>query len=187
MEITRYNSFAIILHWVMAVAFIVMLTSGFVMSYAEIDKSFKFNMYQWHKSGGVILLIAFLVRIGWRFIGKVPSLPASFQGIEKLAAKAGHWGLYLMMLALPLTGWIMVSSSIYGLPTVVFNWFEWPHIPNIQANKDVNTAAKTAHFYLALLFAVLIAGHIAAVIKHILIDKENLLTRMWWAKRKEEN
>ncbi|MEC7577523.1 MAG: cytochrome b/b6 domain-containing protein, partial [Pseudomonadota bacterium] len=101
---------------------------------------------------------------------------------EKKMAKIGHWGLYVMMFLMPLSGWLMVSSSPYGLPTIVFNMFEWPHVPGVADNGVVHDDAKLAHLILAIIFAALIAGHIAAVIKHAIFDKENLLKRMWWTK-----
>jgi len=98
--------------------------------------------------------------------------------LEKKAAKAGHWAFYGWMIALPIAGWVMVSSSPYGLPTIVFGWFEWPHIPGIAANEDIEEFAEETHALLAYSFMALIAMHIAAVIKHWLVEKENLLPRM---------
>lgn len=175
----RYDNVAITLHWVMAVAFFLMLASGLALEYLEIEKSLKFRMYQWHKSLGVLLLVAFALRLLWRFLHKPPALPPSIKGWEALAAKAGHIALYLCMLAVPMSGWAMVSSSPYGLPTIVFGWFEWPHIPGIAGNDQVNGLAKWAHGTLAWIFIACIAGHIAAVIKHAIWEKENLLPRMW--------
>lgn len=183
--VSRYNSFAIILHWVMAIAFFMMLGSGIVMTYGDFDPSTKFQLYQWHKSGGVILLLAFFLRYGWRIFTKIPSLPQNFARWEIKAAKIGHWGTYALMLALPLSGWVMVSASVYGLPTIVFNLFEWPHIQGVQGNETVENYAKTAHFILAMLFAAMIAIHIAAVVKHAVKDQENLLHRMWWSKQRK--
>ena len=184
-DIKHYNSVAIILHWVMALAFFFMLGSGIVMEYIEIEQSLKFQLFQWHKSAGLLLLAAFVLRILWRFVSKVPKLPESFQKWEKLAAKGGHWGLYALMLLMPLSGWAMVSSSSYGLPTYIFNLFEWPHIPGLEGNEEVNSLSKSAHFYLAIIFGLLILAHIGAVVKHAVIDKENILPRMWWGKDKE--
>lgn len=178
----RYNSFAIILHWIMALAFFAMLGSGVVMTYGDLEPNQKFELYQLHKSGGVILLIAFFIRIGWRFLSQIPPLPSRFSKLDKIGAKLGHWGLYALMITMPLTGWAMVSSSVYGLPTYVFGLFEWPHIPGLEANEAVNALSKDAHFILAIVFGLTIAAHIAAVIKHALIDRHNLLPRMWWTK-----
>lgn len=178
----RYTSVAIALHWIMAIAFFLMLGSGVVMTYAPLEQMTRFTLYQWHKSLGVILLAAFFLRIGWRLFHAPPALPPGIHGIELLAAKAGHYALYAMMLLLPLSGWAMVSSSPYGLPTIVFGLFEWPHIPKIGGNEAVQSVARTAHWVLALGFFLLILGHVAAVIKHALFEKENLLHRMWWMK-----
>ena len=187
-EIKRYNSIAIILHWVMAVGFLMMLGSGLTMSYVEnLEQSLKFNLYQWHKSGGVILLLATMLRIIWRFVGQAPKLTESFPKHERIAAKLGHVGLYAMMIIMPVSGWFIVSSSSYGLPTIVFNLFEWPHIPNLQANKPVHEGAELVHFIGMIAFIALIAAHIGAVVKHFVFDQENLLTRMWWSKTKDLN
>ncbi len=186
-QLQRYNSVAIILHWVMAIAFLLMLTSGIVMEYVPLEKSLEFQLDQWHKSLGVLLLLTFIVRIIWRVIStlrhQIPPLPQHFSKTEKRAAKFGHWGLYFFMLAMPITGWIMVSASVYGLPTIVFNWFEWPHIPNLQGNETVAEIAETLHFYFAIGFGLMILVHIGAVIKHAVKDRENLLPRIWWVRR----
>lgn len=180
----RYNSVAIILHWVMAISFILMISSGLTMEYIELDKSFKFQLYQWHKSLGVLLLISFFLRLFWRLSHKAPEFPASIQGFELRAAKLGHFILYVLMIAVPVTGWFVVSSSVFGLPTIVFGWFEWPHIPNIAGNEQIGEAAEEAHQILAWSFGIVILGHIAAVIKHTFFDRVNILTRMWWVKEK---
>lgn len=178
----RYTTIAILLHWVMAVAFFLMLGSGFALEYLDIPKSFKFNMIQWHKSLGVILLLAFVLRLGWRLWHKPPAL-TGFPRWEIILSKLGHFGLYVCMLAMPLSGWLMVSSSVYGLPTIVFNSFEWPHFPFIAGNETINGAARFAHFIFALGFTGLIFSHIAAVIKHNLWDKKPVLQRILWSKK----
>jgi len=177
-EKKRYDTVAVILHWVMAVAFLLMLGSGLSMEYVPMEQSLKFNMYQWHKSLGVLLIVAFVARLGWRLFHKPPALPASIKGPEAVAAKAGHIALYFCMIAVPVSGWVMVSSSVYGLPTIVFGWFEWPHIPGIAGNEGVNAAGRTAHWILAWFFGLCIIGHVAAVAKHAVFEKENLLPRM---------
>lgn len=179
---TRYHSAAIILHWVMAVAFIFMLASGLTLEYAELEQQFKFQLFQWHKSLGVLLLVAVVLRIAVRLWQKPPALPAAFARWEVIASKLGHQGLYAAMIAMPLSGWLMVSSSPYGLPTYVFSLFEWPHFPGVAANENVNSATKFIHWLGAWAFLALIAAHIGAVIKHYLFDRENLLRRMWWGK-----
>ncbi len=180
----RYHTTAIALHWVMAVAFLLMLASGLSMVHLDMAKSLKFSMYQWHKGLGVLLLLTFALRLGWRLLHKPPALPASIKGLEAVVAKAGHIALYICMFVVPVAGWVMVSSSPYGLPTIVFGWFEWPHVPGIAGNEAVEATSKTAHRLLAWFFGLCIAGHVAAVIKHFVIEKENLLPRMLPTPRK---
>ena len=166
----------------MALAFFLMLGSGITLEYFEIEKSFKFELYQWHKSGGVLLLIAILLRIIVKIVSQNPKLPTSFTKLEVTAAKAGHYALYIAMIAMVGSGWVMVSSSSYGLPTIVFGWFEWPHIPNLSGNKELNQLSKVIHFYGFITFIILILGHIGAVITHYKKENVNLIKRMWWNK-----
>lgn len=180
---TRYTRVAIILHWVMAIAFALMLVSGLAFDNIPMSQSLKFNMYQWHKSLGVLLLMTFFLRLGWRLWHKPPTYPLVMKKLDKIAAKLGHWGLYALMIVMPLSGWAMVSSSNYGLPTFVFGWFEWPHIPSIQGNQMINGLAKESHEILAWVFMAMIGIHIGAVIKHYMLDKINLLPRMGIRKR----
>jgi cytochrome b561 len=182
----RYHGFAITLHWVMALAFFAMLASGIVMENFELEQSLKFQMFQWHKSLGVLLLLAAVLRLTIKLTTKQPPLPEAMKPLEKKAAKAGHWAFYGWMFALPLAGWVIVSASPYGLPTIVFGWFEWPHIPGIAANEAIEEFAEETHALLAYSFMALIAMHIAAVIKHAVVEKENLLPRMGIGKVKEK-
>ena len=81
------------------------------------------------------------------------------------------------MLAVPLSSWVMVSASVYGLSTIVPGWFGWPHIPGIAMNEAVENLAKNTHMILAFSFLAQIAGRIGAVVNHTVIDRENLLRR----------
>jgi cytochrome b561 len=174
----KYHTAVIALHWVMALCFGLMLLSGFTMAKEDLlPKALRFNVYQWHKSLGVILLLAIGVRIALRIIFKPPSLPA-LPRWEITAAKIGHTGLYGLMILMPVTGWLTVSSSVYGLPTIVFGLFEWPHIPGVAANAGLSETAAETHEVLALFLCAMIAVHVLAVIKHYVMDKINLLPRI---------
>jgi cytochrome b561 len=176
----RYNTAIIIIHWLMALSFFWMFSSGFLMVNSEINPSLKFKFYQWHKASGVLLLILIALRIIAKIFTSTPKMTRDFSKIEIKLAKINYLLLYFFMILMPLTGWIMVSSSPYGLPTIVFDLFEWPHIPNIASNEEISYLAKNLHFYFAIIFASLIALHISAVIKHKIINKINLIKRMWW-------
>lgn len=178
----RYHSALIILHWMIALTIIGMLTSGFVMEFAPLEKSAKFELYQLHKSTGVIVLWLVALRIITRLITTIPDLPAAINKMEQKLAKLGHLGLYAGMIIMPVSGWVLVSSSSYGLPTMVYNLFEWPHIPGISGNEAIHETGELLHGIGAYGLAFLVLAHIAATIKHAIKEKINLLPRMWWSK-----
>lgn len=180
MTTDRYNAFAVALHWAMAVAIIGMLIGGFVMTSEILDKSLRFTMIQWHKALGVLMLLAIAARLVLRLATHPPALPNYMMGWERTAAGLGHIALYALMLIMPITGWLMVSSSQYGLPTLVFGWFTWPHLPGVAADDAVNGAAKALHYYAAFAFIAVIASHLAGTVKHIWMDGHALLYRMWF-------
>lgn len=181
----RYHMLLISLHWIMALAFIAMIIMGIVMTEGGLEKSLRFKFYQWHKSFGVLLLWAFVLRIFIRQLTALPPLPERLSKRDKVLAKAGHIILYAFMLLMPLSGWLMVSSSAYGLPTMIFSWFEWPHVPFVAANKQVHEFSEETHEWLAYSFIAVILLHVLAVLKHWYVDKVNILPRMGVGKPKE--
>lgn len=174
----RYHRSAIWLHWGMAVCIIGMLAGGLAMSSGLLEKSLQFRVYQWHKSLGVILLWAVTFRVFIRLRHAPPPLPAGIGSREAHAAKLGHLLLYVLMVGLPFSGWLMVSASATGMPTLVFGLFEWPHIPGLSANAGIRGVAHEGHEIMAYVMIALIATHVAAVVKHRWIDNKNLLPRM---------
>jgi cytochrome b561 len=184
---SRYSIAAIILHWVMAVAFIAMLLSGLAFTNLNVlPQGLKFSLIQWHKSVGVLLLITVFLRLALRVFIRPPAYPDQLSDFDKIAAKAGHWALYAAMIIMPVSGWIMVSSSSYGLPTIVFEAFEWPHIPGLSGNQEIRGLSGNIHEYVSYAFIAMIIIHIAAVIKHYMMDRINLLPRMGIGKVKNK-
>lgn len=175
---TRYNGLAIALHWIMAFAIFGMLAGGLLMTSDILSRADGFAVYQIHKSLGVLLLWAITIRIIIRITTKTPALPDAMHTTEKRLAKIGHGLLYLFMIIMPVTGWVLVSASSTGIPTIVFDMFQWPHIPGIAANKPVRHLAGEIHEYTAFIGMALIAAHILATAKHRIKDHINLLPRM---------
>src|SRR6201999_4346461 len=93
------------------------------------DLAQKFKLFQLHKSLGITVLLLMVLRVLWRFIGRTPALPAWLSWYERAGAKAAHLSLYLLLFALPLTGWALVSSSALPIPTLLYQTIPWPHIP----------------------------------------------------------
>lgn len=166
----------------MALSIFLMLISGVVIEYFPIEKSLKFDLYQYHKSLGVLLLIALFIRIFCRIVTYLPPLPSKFSKLEVKLAKLGHYLLYFLIFIMVFSGWFIVSTSSYGLPTIVFGLFEWPHIPNLIGERKLHKLAELIHLIGAICLFLAIIGHVAAVIKHKIKDKENLLKRIWFSK-----
>jgi cytochrome b561 len=142
------------------------------------SEAIAFDAYQWHKSLGLTILVLSLLRVGWRLANPPPPLPATMTRIERKAAKTLHGLFYLLTLGLPLVGWAMVSASPLGLPTMFFGLFEWPHIAWLAGLGPVEAAFKTAHRAMGYAFIGLLALHVAAALKHHLIDRDDVLARM---------
>jgi cytochrome b561 len=178
----RYSTVAISLHWTIAAAIAGQLATGLWMVRAirlPGSQALAFQTYQWHKSLGLTILILSVLRIGWRLANPPPPWPATMTGLERRAAKTLHGLFYLLTLTTPLAGWVIVSASPLGLPTLVFGLFEWPHIPWLAGlGGGVEGAFKTAHRAMGYAFVGLLALHVAAALKHHLIDRDDVLARM---------
>ena len=180
-----YSRVAIALHWLIALAIILQLASGLWMVDALTEQATQmlaFQVYQWHKSLGLTVLILSLLRLFWRLSHRAPDLPAGMTGWERFAAKATHVLFYVIMIALPLTGWVLVSASKLGLPTLYWGLFEWPHLPFGALAADAKAALESvggeAHELLAYLTIGLLLLHVGAALKHHAIDRDDVLSRM---------
>ena len=187
MKIQTYPKFLVLLHWLMAVLFIGMIASGLIWAQEIIPDAMKGTFMGWHKAIGVSLLLLITLRVavrGWAEVqGKIPALPKAIKPLETKLAKLGHYGLYALMAAIPLSGWLMVSSSPKGWPTVLWGQGEgaviWPHFPFAANLKPVvYEVMGEAHELLPYALLGLIVLHIAGVIKHYKKDGVNLIERM---------
>jgi cytochrome b561 len=178
---TRYDSVAIALHWAIAFGIILQIVMGLTMAHFAIPIGTKFWLYQFHKSVGITVLFAVAIRVLWRLTHTPPALPDSMQGLERRAAGAAHLALYGFMLALPLTGWALVSVSPYNIPTVLYGLIPWPDLPILSTLPDKHAADAVAEFIhsrLAWVLAGLVALHAAAALRHHFILHDGVLRRM---------
>lgn len=175
----RYTRVAILLHWLIALFIVTLLALGLTMEDLPID--IRRQAYQFHKSLGLTVLVLTFVRIFWRLTHKAPALPDGMKPWEKFAAHAVHFGLYFIMLALPLSGWAMVSSSSRGYATEFFGLFDWPHISfltTLENKKEVSHSFGEAHEVLANITIALLVLHVGAALKHHIINRDGVLVRM---------
>ena len=141
----------------------------------------KFFAIQLHKSIGITILLLSLARLGWRLMHQAPPMPEAMAAWEKKAALAVHVFLYVLMIGMPLSGWALVSASPRNIPTVLFGFLPWPHLPILSTlanKKEVADMLENVHGFAATVLALLIAGHVAAALKHHFMVRDDVLLRM---------
>lgn len=190
----RYSRLAIVLHWTIAALIILQVTLSGRMEGRTPEA---FSVVQFHKSIGITVLLLSLVRLGWRIINPPPPEPATLVGWERSLSTIVHWAFYAVMIGMPLTGWIMVSTSRIVLPTLLYGTVPWPHIPGLAelapaAKKLWHDTAQASHGLIIKGAYGLIALHVAGTLKHQLFGRdEPILSRMapgavggrWWEPR----
>lgn len=174
---TRYGTVAMILHWLIAIAIIGLLAVGKYMHGLPDSHPDKFALYQMHKSFGITVLALTVLRVLWRFTTPVPALPATMATWERWAAHASHFLLYALMIALPMSGWIRVSTDELGIPTIWFGIFEIPHLP-FGANHDLSHLMHDAHELMGNAMILLLLLHVGAALKHHFWNRDSVFRRM---------
>lgn len=171
----HYSALAIVLHWLIAAAIIFQVIIAWRMNGGKTPEGFA--LIQLHKSIGITILLLSLIRLGWRLANPPPPLPASMPGWERWLAKVAHIGLYVIMIGLPLTGWIMVSTSKIQVPTVLYGAIPWPHVPGLghltgAAKTAWNSVGHEGHEILAWGAYLLVGLHVAGALKHQFFDRD---------------
>lgn len=161
MKTERYSAIAIVLHWITAALIIGMLILGEDMVSPR-DGATDFTRSV-HASIGTLILLLTFMRLGWRFIKPAPALPVNMTGLELKAAKATHHLFYVLLLALPLTGWLAASALTleHGTNFTVFG-FALPVLPL----PDLGELYEALHGIPGKLMWALLALHIIGAVKH---------------------
>jgi cytochrome b561 len=169
----RYTRTAMSLHWLIALMLFGMFGFGLYMVELPLSPQ-KLKFYSYHKWAGVTVFLLVLARLAWRITHRPPALPADMPAWQVTAAKAGHHLLYLLMVIVPLSGWLM--SSAKGFQTV---WFGVLPLPDLLAKDEaLGDALLLTHRLLNWFFMLVVAGHVGAALKHHFIDRDGLLSRM---------
>lgn len=160
-------------HWLVGLTMLGLLAVGFFM--ADLDRSpFKFELYGIHKALGIAVLAFAVLRIIWRFVNIQPGGLPTHEAWEKLLSKIVHVGLYITMIGMPLSGWIMSSAG--GYPVSFFGLFKVPAI--VEKNPELGGLANQAHGILGYALLVIVGLHIAGAAKHHVLDRDGTLGRM---------
>ena len=169
----QYTKTAKSLHWLMAILLFGLLALGFYMHDLPLSPE-KLQLYSWHKWAGITAFLLVLVRLAWRFTHRPPALPESMPKTMQFAAHAGHLALYALMIAIPLSGWLM--SSAKGFQTVYFGLLPIPDL--LAKNKELGECLAEVHEALNIALILVVVGHVGAALKHHFIDKDDILSRM---------
>ncbi len=172
---TRYSSVAIALHWVIGLLMIGNVLGGLL--HESFGKEYVGLIISLHKASGILILLLSLARLAWRLGHRPPPLAATLKRWEIGLAHATHWVFYTLMLALPLSGWLMVSAGERKWPIDFFGLFNVPFLPVTQS-KSLGGVMHEVHELAGFLMLGLIVLHIAGAAKHLLIDGDNTVERM---------
>ena len=170
----RYTRPAVLLHWLIALLIIGAFTMGLVMTDIPGITPTKLKYYSWHKWAGVTILALATVRLLWRLANRAPAYPASMPRWEQSAAHHLHSLLYVLMFAVPLSGYFYTLSA--GVPVVYFGLFQLPVLiaPNPELKPRAQGAALLAEHGPGRLRRL----HVAAALKHVFIDRDGVIKRM---------
>jgi cytochrome b561 len=169
----RYARAMIVLHWLVALLVGALLATGWYMVGTAKNTPERALWFNAHKSIGLATALVIVTLIVCRIRQGAPPLPASLPGWERTAAALNHGLFYLLMVLVTLAGYLTSSFSKYG--PKLFG-IALPHWGWEDASLRGDFAAL--HRVAAWVFAVLIAIHVAAALKHWLVDRDGVLRRM---------
>lgn len=177
----RYNGVAMTLHWVTALFVILILGTALAMTPLSEGGRTSDTLVTLHASFGFSVLMLTLVRIAWRVTNRPPKLPAGMPAAERWGARIAHFLFYLLLIVIPLGGWVVVSVTPDQAPLQWFGLAELPRLPPPPPEQQALVAARVAdlHGTLGYVMLALVTIHIAAALRHALILKDGLFNRMW--------
>jgi cytochrome b561 len=167
---SAYTPTAKALHWITAFLVILMIPVGFVMARVDVPSA----VYDLHKSVGPLILFITLYRLYYRLTHPPAPLPADLLEVQKLAAHATHWALYVLLIVQPLVGWI--ATSAYRAPIPFFGLFNLP--PIWPENRALSEQLYAVHFWLGVALVLVIGMHVAGALFHFVVRKDRVLQRM---------
>jgi len=167
-----YTRTAIALHWLVAVLILGAFALGLYMVELELSPT-KLKLYSWHKWLGVTIWMIAVVRLVWRLTHRPPPLPA-LPTWQRIAASTTHVLLYVLVLAIPISGWLFSSAS--GFPVVYFGVLPLPDL--VGKDKELAKLLQSVHATLNYTLMAIIVVHAAAAIKHHFVDRDVVFHRM---------
>lgn len=176
--VARYSTPAVALHWLVALLIFAAFPLGVYMHELPLSPG-KLKLYSYHKWIGITILLLVAIRLGWRLAHTPPPLPASVAAWQRRASAIVHGLLYGLMIAIPLSGWMM--SSAKGFPVVWFGVLPLPDL--VGKDKALGDLLAGVHQVLNFSLLVLVILHVAAALQHHFIERQPFLQRMGWGRK----
>ena len=169
----QYTRTAVTLHWLIALLIFAAFPLGLYMHDLPLSP-YKLHMYSYHKWIGVTVFLLAVIRLTWRTTHRPPAMPDTMQNWEKFAAESVHYLLYVLIFAVPVSGWLMSSSM--GFQTVWLGVLPLPDL--VGKNKELADVLHEVHEMLNYLMLGLVFAHVGAALKHHFIERDDILIRM---------
>lgn len=178
---TRYTAVAQTFHWIIAALIVTQFTLAWMAEDLPLG-AHKLGLLARHKSFGMTVLMLAVLRLTWRLFNRPPELPDGMSKIEKLLAKLTHVAFYVLLFAMPLTGWLMSSAKKYSVSW--FGLFTWPNL--IGKDEHSFDLLRATHGILSWVLFALAILHVLAALKHHFWNKDDVLVRMLPFKKLEK-
>ena len=178
---TRYGAVAQGFHWLIAA----LVVTQFVLANLADDLplgAHKLALLARHKSFGMTVLMLAVLRLAWRLKNPPPELPAVIAPVQRKLARATHIAFYVLLFAMPMTGWLMSSAKNYSVSW--FGLFTWPNL--IGKNEAAFDLLRSTHHLLSKVLLAIAVLHILAALKHHFWNKNDVLLRMLPFKKSEK-
>jgi len=170
---TQWGSVAKVFHWSVALLVFVAFLLGWIAVSLDLSPT-KLSLFVWHKSIGLLVLFAVALRMLWRFTNPVPQPLKSMPGWQHSASIGEHLTQYVLMLVLPMSGWIIDSAA--NIPFRVFWLLQLPRLA--APSEPLQEFARDMHLRLSTCLAILLALHTGAALWHHFLVRDEILRRM---------
>jgi cytochrome b561 len=169
----RWGIVSQLLHWLFVALLIVQISLGLIDRALPLGPA-RATAINNHKSLGITILALAVIRLLWRWANPVPDLPFRLKPKEQALARFTHVTLYVLLLGMPLSGWLLTSAHAYKITW--FNLFPIPWL--VGKNLALFKVMDQLHEALAILFGLIVALHVVAALRHHFVLKDGTLQRM---------
>ncbi|WP_411832815.1 cytochrome b [Pseudoxanthomonas mexicana] len=176
----RWGAVSKLFHWIIVA--LLLVVAGIGLSMGDLPNGpRKINVYALHKAIGLTILALVALRLAWRLYAGAPRAVDGTPPWQQRVAAITHAALYLLMLAIPLSGWVLNSAAGYPL-----QWFKLFNLPALTGrDRELQAMAEQAHALMFWLLALLVLAHVGAALYHHLFRNDDTLRRMLPAWRRK--